>query len=111
MARVARAQLEITNAAADTTYGVHVVFSNRSNSPHFSLLLDGLSNLYAIPYTLRFNGQDVSGGSPIGWTGLSEGTFTKDIQVTRVDGFKAEMAPAGIYSDTITVNITPIDTI
>jgi hypothetical protein len=111
VARVARAQLVITNAAADTTYGVHVVFSNRSNSPHFSLHLDGLSNLYAIPYTLRFNGQDVTGGSPIGWTGLGEGIFTKDIQVTRVDSFKAEMAPAGIYSDTITVNITPIDTI
>lgn len=111
IARVARAQLTIANSVPNASYGVQVVFSNRSNSPHFSLHLDGLSSLYSIPYTLRFNGKDVVGGSPIGWTGLLEGTHTKDIQVTKVDGIKADMAPAGIYSDTITINITPIDTI
>jgi len=111
IARVARAQLTIANAAPNTSYGVQVVFNNRYNNPHFSLHLDGLSNLYSIPYTLRFNGQDVVGGSPIGWSGLLEGTHTKDIQVTKVDSIKADMAPAGIYSDTITITITPIDTV
>ncbi|WP_298504300.1 hypothetical protein [uncultured Sphaerochaeta sp.] len=111
IARVARAQLTIANAASNTSYGVQVVFNNRYNNPYFSLHLDGLSNLYSIPYTLHFNGQDVVGGSPIGWLGLLEGTHTKDIQVTKVDSIKADMAPAGIYSDTITINITPIDTI
>jgi hypothetical protein len=57
IARVGRAQLTIANAAPNTSYGVQVVFNNRYNNPHFSLHLDGLSNLYSIPYTLRFNGQ------------------------------------------------------
>lgn len=111
IAKVARAQLSVANALTSKTYGVNVVFTNQYNSPSFSLHLDGITNQYAIPYTLRFNSQDVLGGSPISWTGLNNGTFTRDIEATRVDSFKAEMAPAGLYSDTITVNITPIDTI
>lgn len=111
IARVARAQLTIANAVPNTNYGVHVIFSNQYNNTAFKLHLDGILNSYFIPYTLRFNNQNVVAGSAISWTGLSGGTFTKDIEVTQVDSFKAEMAPAGIYSDTITVNITPIDTI
>ncbi len=109
--RVARAQLTLANTLPNTNYGVSVVFSNTTNTSNFSLHLDGLEGTYAIPYTLLFNANPVRGGIPETWTNLSEGTYTKDILVTNIDATKAEMAPAGLYSDTITVNITPNDTI
>jgi hypothetical protein len=109
--RIARANLHLGNAQANGQYGIDVVFSNKAKSPQFTLHLDGNPNLYSIPYFLLFNGQEVEGGKPIRWSNLVPNANYKDISITKVNALRAEMAPAGDYFDTITVTITPIDTL
>lgn len=109
--RIARANLHLSNAQANGQYGIDVVFSNKAKSPQFTLHLDGNPNLYSIPYFLLFNGQEVEGGKPIRWSNLVPNANYKDISITKVNALRAEMAPAGDYFDTITVTITPIDTL
>lgn len=108
---IARANLHLSNAQAGGQYGIEVVFANQRKSTQFSLHLDGDPNLYAIPYSLLFNTQEVVGGTPILWTNLAPNANYKDIRITNVSMERAEMAPAGEYFDTITVTITPVDTI
>jgi hypothetical protein len=73
-------------------------------------LLDGAVGNFSIPYTLRFNGAQVGGGQEIPWHNLfTSQTNFKDIFLTGIDPLTAENAPAGEYSDTITVQITPVD--
>lgn len=108
---IAKASLMLSNAQANGQYGIDVVFSNRAKSPQFTLHLDGNPSLYAIPYTLLFNGQEVEGGKPIRWSNLVSNANYKDIKITKVSAERADMAPAGDYFDTITVTITPLDTL
>ncbi|MFA6841007.1 MAG: hypothetical protein ACOX6K_01020 [Sphaerochaetaceae bacterium] len=109
--KVATANLTVSNASSDKTYGVDVVFSNAENGTSFSLHLNGDASLYAIPYVLRFNGEDVVGGTPISWSPVVNGINSKDIYITGISSSTAEAAPAGTYTDTITVTVTPKDTI
>lgn len=109
--RIARAKLFLSNTQPNQQYGIDIMFSNRINSAHFALHLDNDQSLYAIPYTLLFNGQEVEGGKSIRWEDLVSDDNFKDIMITKVDSTKADMAPAGEYFDTITVTITPSDTI
>jgi len=108
--KVAEARLGLQDAEPSMTYGVVLVFSNRTNSQDFRLYLDGVVGNYSIPYTLRFNGDQVWGGQEIPWENLSTSqTNYKDIFLSGIDPITAENAPAGEYSDTITVQITPVD--
>lgn len=109
--RIARAKILLSNAQPNQSYGIDITFSNRINSPKFSLHLDNDQRLYAIPYTLLFNGEEVEGGKSIRWEKLVSYANYKDIRITEVDALRAEMAPAGDYFDTITVTITPLDTL
>lgn len=105
---IATAQLAITQGSSNKTYGVRVAFSSNNG---FALQLGGVPNQYTIPYSLRFLNQTVVPTSQITWSNLPPGIHTKPIEVTGINSNKAEFAPAGYYSDTITIAITPIDSI
>lgn len=107
---IAKARIAIANKQQNTPYGITIMFSNRQGSPQFNLHLDNNLGLYSIPYTLLFNGEEVQNDKPISWLNIVEAESSKDIKITKVDGAKADMAPAGNYFDTIKVTITPIDT-
>lgn len=114
--RVAKANIEILNAETGSEYKVNIKFDSSSVSQgSFNLHLDGNHNLYGIPYTLFFKQQEVVPGDFILWKHLKPGSTdnsnTKAIEVTGVAQIIAEAAPAGTYSDTITVTIIPVDTL
>lgn len=110
-ATIASTELTLANGISGTNYGVYITFANALGDTTFNLHLDGALTGYAIPYTLILGTDQVTGSTPILWDGLSNGANLKDISVTAIDSTTALMAPEGLYSDTISVNITPIDTI
>ncbi len=112
--KIAEAQLALQNAQSGKTYGVEVTFSNSVGSQTFSLHLDGQRTLFfAIPYRLLFGGEPVTGSvPPLDWVGLTSNDQNfRMIEVTGIDQSRADMAPAGLYQDTITISITPKDTL
>jgi len=114
--KVAQANIRLENATAGKDYQVDIKFTSTSVSPayqgKFHLHLDGKLSRYGIAYDLFFNGNYVTPGVPIRWEGIqTTQNRQKDIQMTGVIQDVAERAPSGTYSDTITVNITPVDTI
>ncbi|MGE4454286.1 MAG: hypothetical protein AB7D92_07090 [Sphaerochaeta sp.] len=110
--KIAEAHLTLQNAVSGSTYGVLVTFSDAEGSSIFSLHLDGERGLYPIPYQLLFNGEPVTGSVPLAWDGLSTtGINTRWIEVTGINQNRAEMAPSGVYLDTITIQIEPKDSL
>ena len=107
----AKAQLMLSNTDAGTTYGVDIKFEDGNSDETFSLGLDGSKSIYTIGYTLRFLSQNVVGGVPLSWDGLQEGINQQNIMVTGINAIEAALAPSGNYSDTITVSVTPKDTL
>lgn len=110
-AKVAEAQIIVSNGVANKNYGVNVTFTNQTNTNPFQLTMKNVTNPPTIPYSLYFNNQSVTPGMPIPWNGLKNGTKTLDILVTGVSTNNANLALAGYYQDTIVVNIVPIDSI
>ena len=110
-AKVADAQITITNGQANKEYGVNIIFTNQANTNPFRLTMQNVNNPPTIPYSLFFNNQLVIPGGDNEWTGLKNGiTKSLDIQVTGVSTNDAAMALAGSYQDVIIVNISPLDT-
>ena len=110
-AKVAEAQITITNGQANKDYGVNVIFTNQANTNPFRLTMQNVNNRPTIPYSLYFNNKTVIPGGDNEWTGLKNGiTKSLDIQVTDVSVNDATMALAGSYQDVIIVNISPLDT-
>lgn len=111
--KVADAQVTMVNGRSNDTYKVNINFNSSSIVlGEFNLHLDGNTNLYEIPYNLTFNGTPVVPGDNLLWDQISPSTpSVKPIYVTGIIQGKAESAPSGIYSDTITVTIIPIDTL
>nr|WP_321304634.1 hypothetical protein [uncultured Sphaerochaeta sp.] len=110
--KIAEAQLTLQNAESGKTYGVEVTFSNSVGSQTFSLHLDGQRTLFAIPYLLLFGGEPVTGSVPLDWVNLSSSAPNiRSIEVSGINQDRADMAPAGLYQDTITISITPKDTL
>lgn len=110
-AKVAEAQITITNGQANKDYGVNVIFTNQANTNPFRLTMQNVNNPPTIPYSLYFNNKTVIPGGDNEWTGLKNGiTKSLDIQVTGVSTNDAAMALAGSYQDVIIVNISPLDT-
>ena len=108
-ASIASAQITLENAKATEDYGVEIDFSSTSYDDTFNLHLGGLANQYAIPYSLQFLNEEVISGVPIIWDDLINGINSQDIYVTNINATVADRAPAGEYSDIITVTITPIE--
>ena len=110
--KIAEAQLTLQNAESGKTYGVEVTFSNSVGSQTFSLHLDGQRTLFVIPYLLLFGGEPVTGSVPLDWVNLSStAPNIRSIEVSGINQDRADMAPAGLYQDTITISITPKDTL
>nr|WP_319776046.1 hypothetical protein [uncultured Sphaerochaeta sp.] len=110
--KIAEAQLTLQNTESGKTYGVEVTFSNSMGSQSFNLHLDGQRTLFAIPYLLIFGGEPVTGSAPFDWVDLSTSAPNiRSIEVSGIDQDRADMAPAGLYQDTITISIIPKDTL
>jgi len=63
-------------------------------------------------YTLFFQDEPVNPDEQESWLGLTlQGPNEAYIDARIIEESKAENAPAGTYSDTIRVSITPFDTI
>jgi|LSQX01.1.fsa_nt_gb hypothetical protein len=110
-AKVADAQITITNGQANKEYGVNIIFTNQANTNPFRLTMQNVNNPPTIPYSLFFNNQLVIPGGDNEWTGLKNGiTKSLDIMVTGISADDANKALAGSYQDVIIVNISPLDT-
>ena len=110
---VAKARIDLVNATSGTNYKVDIKFeSNSVYQGKFHLHLDGILSQYSIPYDLYFKQDIVEPGVNIRWGNIQANTANeKTIEVTGVIQDEAERAPAGTYRDTITVTITPVDTV
>lgn len=108
-AKVAEAQITVSNGLANTNYDVNVSFTNQTNTSPFLLAMKDVTNPPTIPYSLYFNSRTVNPGEAIVWNGLKNGTKTLDIMVTGVSSTHANLALAGFYQDTIVVTIVPIN--
>ncbi|HKM05959.1 MAG TPA: hypothetical protein VJ869_03125 [Sphaerochaeta sp.] len=107
--KIATAQMLLENAVQTETYGVEISFTNNKSGSDFKLHLDGLQNLHAIPYKLRFLEQEVIKGSRIEWEPLSIPLTTQNIYITDINQTEAKKALSGTYTETIWVEIFPIE--
>lgn len=96
---------------ADPTklYAVTLTFTNQTNSDTFMMTHENPSVDQTIGYKLSFNGYTIDPGDSVDWNGLSEGSSNKDIKVTQIKKSDVDKLLEGLYSDTITVNLTPKD--
>lgn len=112
---IATLQLEVSLAEENTEYGVEIAFTSK-DPDGFKLHLNGDLSEYEIPYQLYF-GYDlepIPHAQFIEWRNLftSNNTFAsmqETITVSIHDGENIWEAPQGQYSDTVTVNIIPLD--
>ncbi|MDD4573047.1 MAG: spore coat protein U domain-containing protein [Sphaerochaeta sp.] len=111
--KVAKAKITMENAESGKKYKVDIKFDSDSvYQGRFYLHLDGILSQYSIPYDLYFKQDIVEPGVNIRWGNIQANTANeKTIEVTGVIQDDAERAPAGTYRDTITVTITPVDTV
>lgn len=110
-ATIARTQLDLMDSNTDKPYTFQLIFRNLSDSHNFNLYLEGKTYLRSIPYILEFNGDRVYGNEATTWTVQGNKTHIKDIFVTQINEIDADNAVAGVYRDTISVEIIPPDTI
>lgn len=111
---IATANLNIALGNLNEEYGVKIAFTNPSSYPGFQMQLQDNVGIHSIPYLLYFGQELVTKNVFLDWRGLyitsgNIGTFQKDISVDIIDTEAVQAAPAGLYSDTITVIIVPYD--
>ncbi len=109
--RVATMDVRVVNGVQGEDYAIQVKFTNPQNSTSFSLRPQGKPNGYAIPYKLRFGDEyNIKGGDLYDWDDLVVNGFnSKDIKVYDINKTIADNAPAGIFEDTITVEIFSVN--
>ncbi len=105
--KVATTNITVINGQPGQNYNIQVKFTNPQTSPNFSLRPANKPDGYSIPYRLRFGTEDwVKGGTLYDWNDLPHvGTSSRDIYVYGIDEFVARNAPAGVFEDTIQVDI------
>lgn len=109
-AHLATAQVTISKTKSTKPCGVRLTFTNQTNTNHFMMSHEDESVSQTIEYKLFFNGSTIDPGDSVDWDGLTYGkTFQKDIEVTRIKKRDVDDLLEGLYSDTITVNLTPKD--
>lgn len=110
---VARFQLNISKVNTQNvgmTYGVYVSFDNNSKTFPFSMHREDNAGNSVIPYSLKFLGDKVKRDDPMLWDGFQgNGTYYQNLYVTDIYSSAVDSVPDGIYTDTITVTITPKD--
>jgi hypothetical protein len=111
MADLATAKVTISNADTTKPCGVRLTFTNQTNTEHFLMKHENASVSQTIAYKLFFNGSIIDSGDSVDWDGLSNGLFTKDIKVTQIKKSDVDKLLEGTYRDTITVTLTPKDSV
>lgn len=107
---VATAQITLTKVPPNKTYGVILTFTNATNTAPFRMRLqESMPNPPTIEYRLRFNNQVLDPGDSAAWENLTNGTFTKNIEVTGINSTVGQACLSGSYRDTVYVTIVPID--
>lgn len=107
---VATAQITLTKVPPNKTYGVILTFTNATNTAPFRMRLqESMPNPPTIEYRLRFNNQVLDPGDSAAWENLTNGTFTKNIEVTGINPTVGQACLSGSYRDTVYVTIVPID--
>lgn len=108
--KVATTEVTVLNGVVGEEYAIQIKFTNPQNAPSFSLRPQGNPNGYAIPYKLRFGDTyNIKGGDLYDWEELSSGLNSKEIKVYDISETVASQAPAGIFEDTILVEIFSIN--
>lgn len=110
-AEIANLALTLSNSDPNTSYTFQIIFRDHALSQDFRLLLDDPTLFREIPYVLEFNNVQVKGNDAIDWSVMGNKLHTKEVLVTSINSIIAENAVAGLYKDTITVEIIPPDTI
>ena len=109
-AEVATAQISLSNVASDQTYGVTLTFTNAADTPPFLMTLqETMTDPPTIEYRLLFDNNLLNVGGSVDWKNLTDETFTEDIYVTGISSSIGQSYLSGSYSDTVYVNITPIE--
>ncbi len=109
--KVATTEITVVNGVVGEDYSIQVKFTNPQNATSFSLRPQGNPNGYAIPYKLRFGDEyNIKGGDLYDWDNLIvNGLNSREIKVYDINKTTADNAPAGIFEDTITVEIFSVN--
>ncbi|WP_320127516.1 hypothetical protein [uncultured Sphaerochaeta sp.] len=108
--KVGTASLELEGTPSSRTYGVTLTFQDGNGGTGNNFLLKDETEAYSIPFSLYLDGGEVTNSIPILWDGLSaDSTVTKAITAAPVNLSESQKLPAGTYSDTVIVSITPQD--
>jgi hypothetical protein len=95
---------------SSATYGVEISFKDTNGGTKYEFLLKDETGTFALPLNLYFDGEPAENNIELTWDNLAVGSnSTKTISVNPVNLANAQRLPAGDYSDTITVTISPIE--
>lgn len=110
---IARLQLDVYEALPNEEYGVEIAFSS-SDPQGFRLHKNGDLAEAWFPYRLFLENTEIINNQFMVWSQLftqnnTSATAYKDVSVLVESNSYVENAPEGIYRDTITVFIVPLD--
>jgi hypothetical protein len=107
--KVGTANLKLEGNSS-STYGVEITFKDTNGGTGYNFLLKDETGTFSLPLNLYFNGEPVENAIKLTWDSLVVGsTSLKTISANPVDLAAAQLLPAGDYSDTVTVTISPIE--
>lgn len=109
--KVGQVRLTLTGYKKPSSQGVSITFTDGNGSPDSNFHLNHNQVPSFIPFSLYLAGEKVDNKVPIIWPNLVYGESNlKVLEVGDIDHKKAISKMGGAYSDTIYVNITPLDT-
>jgi hypothetical protein len=109
--QIGQARVIISGSGASDDYGVYLKFLDGNGSTDNSFLLEHEDVGSRIPFSLYLGEQSVRNNENIEWGDLQFGDQNiKTLSVGNILLSDVEDKVAGFYSDTITVQITPMDT-
>lgn len=109
-AKVGQARLTLTGYEKPNNGSVYITFTdgNGSTGNDFRLKHSALPSF--IPFSLYLAGEKVDNGVRTKWDNLAYGRNNlKDLHVGNMEQQGTALRMSGLYSDTITINITPVD--
>ena len=112
---IATLQLQVFNAQINEEYGVQIAFSSR-NPLGFTLHLDGDLSKHGIPYRMFLGNDEIYNNELNIWRDLftqssNFASAQKNVTVLISAVDMVDAAPEGVYQDTVTVIIIPLDTL
>ncbi len=108
---IARARFTLTGYQSNNSYGINLVCTDAQGSSYSSFAMKHEDTDEYIPFELYLGADEVHKGVSMEWSDLHFGCDnTKDFQVGGISLTDVENKVSGNYADTITVQITPLDT-